>query len=170
MTSHSRLSMIMSERRLAPTITALAFCVFLILTVPGRTSDIHKEMTMKTAKGEFEVSLAPQDDGDFSAGRMTLDKTYHGDLEASSKGQMLSHRSAVDGSAGYVALETVTGTLAGHKGTFVLLHRGVMQGEEHELLITVSPDSGTGELKDLKGQLTIRMEDGKHYYDFDYEL
>ena len=101
---------------------------------------------------------------------MSIDKQFHGDLEASSKGQMLSMLSSVKGSAGYVAMERVTGTLHGHSGTFALQHTGSMNRGEPSLNITVVPDSGTGDLAGLTGKMEIIIADGKHSYVFDYAL
>ncbi|WP_417319618.1 DUF3224 domain-containing protein [Emcibacter sp.] len=173
MTRLSDLKVTMPCLRLTPGAFVLSFLASLILAAPGHTSPAktQKDQNMMTATGEFDVKLVPQDDGDFSAGRLTLDKTFQGDLTATSKGQMLSHRSTTDQtSAGYVALETVTGTLAGRKGSFALLHRGLMQDGDQELVIMVSPGSGSGELEGLSGQMAIRIEDGKHFYDFEYQL
>jgi hypothetical protein len=123
-------------------------------------------------RGPFDVKLAPQAADEWSAdgaiGRMSLDKQYHGDLEATSKGQMLAHSASVKGSAGYVAIEKVTGSLKGRRGTFVLLHRGVMTRGTPELAVTVVPDSGTDELVGLSGTLDIVIEAGKHSYVFTY--
>lgn len=131
----------------------------------------EKIMT-KQASGTFEVKLAPQDDKSEDAllGRMTIDKQFHGDLEATSKGQMLSAMTATKGSAGYVAIEKVSGSLHGHQGTFVLQHSGTMRRGEPGLSVTVVPDSGTGELTGLTGKMTIKIEDGKHFYKFQYSL
>jgi hypothetical protein len=124
------------------------------------------------ARGSFDVKLAPQAADEWSAdgaiGRLSLDKQYHGDLEATSKGQMLAHSSSVKGSAGYVAIEKVTGSLKGRRGAFVLLHRGVMTRGTPELTVTVVPDSGTDELAGLSGTLDIIIEAGKHSYVFTY--
>jgi hypothetical protein len=124
--------------------------------------------------GPFEVKLSPQapDDksGDASIGRMILDKQFHGDLEATSKGQMLAHSTTVKGSAGYVAMERVDGTLRGRRGTFVLQHSGTMTRGEPQLIITVVPDSGTDQLAGLSGKMAINIADGKHSYDFEYSL
>lgn len=126
------------------------------------------------ASGTFEVKMGPQapDDnvGDPAVGRMGLDKQFHGDLEAASKGQMLAVSSDVPGSAGYVAMERVQGTLHGHKGTFALQHSGTMTRGAPRLSITVVPDSGTGELVGLVGEMTINIVDGKHFYEFEYAL
>lgn len=126
------------------------------------------------ASGTFEVKLTPQapDDnaGDAPLGRMTIDKQFHGDLEATSKGQMLAAGTEVKGSAGYVAMERVSGTLAGRSGTFLLQHSGTMTRGEGQLTVTVVPDSGTGELVGLAGKMAINIADGKHSYDFEYAL
>ena len=127
------------------------------------------------AAGLFDVSLQPQPWTEAAApgvtlGRLLLDKHYHGELEAHAQGQMLSAVSAVKGSAGYVAVEVVSGTLQGRSGSFALQHRGVMTRGAPELSVTVVPDSGTGELAGLTGMLGIRIEGGQHFYDFDCTL
>jgi|SRR5450432_3456891 hypothetical protein len=125
--------------------------------------------------GEFEVKLNPQkaDNPEAeSAGlsRMSLDKQFQGALEASSKGEMISVMTEVKGSGVYVAIERVSGALNGRRGSFILHHRGVMTRGTPELSVTVVPDSGTGELTGLTGEMQIRMPDGKHFYDFSYSL
>ena len=122
------------------------------------------------AKGEFEVGMNPQSDEAFAAGRMTLDKVYQGDLSGTGKGQMLSLQTEVKGSAGYVALEQVAGTLGGRAGGFTLQHSGTMKRGASTLSVTVVPDSGTGELAGLSGSMTIVMQEGQHLYEFDYTL
>jgi len=127
----------------------------------------------KRISGTFEVKLAPQaeDKGEGSTlGRMSIDKQFHGDLEANSKGEMLTAMTEAKGSAGYVAIERVSGTLEGRKGSFVLLHRGIMTGGEQDLSITVVPDSGSGELVGLAGKMDVRIADGEHFYDLEYTL
>jgi len=101
---------------------------------------------------------------------MTIDKQIHGDLEATSKGQMLTAGTSVKGSAGYVAIERVSGTLHGRTGTFILQHTGTMTRGALQLSITVVPDSGTGQLTGLNGKMDIQIADGKHSYDFAYAL
>jgi hypothetical protein len=101
---------------------------------------------------------------------MTLEKDFHGDLEGTSKGQMFSAATAVQGSAGYIAIERVNGTLNGLRGTFVLQHFGIMDRGNPDLRILVVPDSGTGQLVGISGNMTIRIENGKHFYHFDYQL
>ncbi len=126
------------------------------------------------ARGTFEVKLIPQAYDDPTEnpilGRLLIDKQFHGDLEGISKGEMLSAGTAVEGSAGYVAIEQVKGTLNGRSGTFYLQHNGVMARGEGQLTISVIPDSGTGDLVDLVGTMTITIVDGNHSYDFDYTL
>ena len=126
---------------------------------------------MNQATGTFEVKLIPQVDGeDCGVGRMTIDKQFHGDLEATSQGQMLAARSSVKGSAGYVAMERVSGSLNGFTGTFVLQHSGTMTRGEPLLSVTVVPDSGTGDLTGLSGKMTIDLAAGKHSYVFQYAI
>jgi len=126
------------------------------------------------ATGTFDVKLAPQaadDKAEGSAlGRMSLDKTYHGDLEATAKGEMLTAGSSVKESGVYVAVERVTGTLQGRSGTFALYHSGVMTRGTPHLSINVVPDSGTGELAGISGTMTIKIVDGNHFYEFDFTL
>ena len=126
-----------------------------------------------TAKGPFDVKLTPQGTAadPTAVGRMSLDKTFHGDLAGTSVGEMLAVRTAVAGSAGYVAIERVTGTLAGRTGTFALQHWGMMDKGAPDLKISVIPDSGTGDLTGLAGTMTIDIQPGgKHFYVFDYTL
>jgi hypothetical protein len=125
------------------------------------------------ATGTFEVKLVPQTDdknGDAALGRMTIDKQFHGDLEGTSKGQMLTGMTDVKGSAGYVAIEKVSAVLKGRTGTFILQHTGIMNRGVPQLTITVVPDSGTGQLTGLTGNFTIKIDEGKHSYEFEYTL
>ena len=127
------------------------------------------------ATGTFEVKLKPLvlDDSqaaDAKLARMSIDKVFHGDLEATSKGEMLSAGTVVKGSAGYVAMERVSGKLLGREGTFVLQHSGTMTRGTPTLSVTVVPDSGTGDLTGLTGEMSIDIADGKHSYAFDYTL
>ncbi|HEU5217427.1 MAG TPA: DUF3224 domain-containing protein [Gemmatimonadales bacterium] len=130
---------------------------------------------MKTrAGGTFDVTLAPLPTSDTSEGsplaRMSIDKQFHGDLNATSAGEMLAAGTAVKGSAGYVAIERVTGSLQGRTGSFVLQHSATMTRGAPELSIIVVPDSGTGELAGLSGRMGITITDGKHYYEFEYAI
>ena len=126
------------------------------------------------ASGTFTVKLTPQatDDSPESAllGRMSIEKQFHGDLEATSKGTMLSAGTTVKGSAGYVAIERVSGALHGRSGTFVLQHSGTMTRGAPQLTITVVPDSGTEGLVGLASKVAIIIADGKHSHDFEYTL
>lgn len=122
------------------------------------------------ASGPFDVKLTPQSSGDESIGRLIIDKEFHGDLEATSKGEMLSAGTETRGSAGYVALEKVTGKLNGKTGSFILQHSGTMTRGEGRLTVTVVPDSGTGDLVGLSGSMAIIITDGKHAYELDYTI
>jgi len=125
------------------------------------------------AHGTFDVKIAPQPSDDKSEtplGRMTLDKVFHGDLDGTSHGEMLTGGTTVKGSGVYVAVERVEGRLQGRKGTFLLHHTGVMTRGTPELSITVVPDSGTGQLTGISGKLNIQIDQGKHSYDFEYSL
>ena len=130
---------------------------------------------MPTAKGPFEVKVAPIEayntDPASKLGRMSLDKTFHGDIEATSKGEMLSAMGEIQGSAAGVAVERVSGSLAGKSGSFALYHVGVMEGGIPKYWkVNVAPDSGTGELTGLKGEMKIIIEGKSHSYEFEYEL
>jgi hypothetical protein len=130
---------------------------------------------MAMVSGEFEVKMNPQKTDNPEAesagvGRMSLDKQYRGELEAWGKGEMISIMTEIKGSGVYVAIERVNGTLSGRGGTFVLYHRGVMTRGVPELRIKVVPDSGTGELTGLTGEMQIKFPDGKHFYEFNYNL
>jgi Protein of unknown function (DUF3224) len=126
------------------------------------------------ATGTFQVDLNPQplfhSETSPLLGRMTIAKTFHGDLEGTSTGEMLSARTSIENSAGYVAIEHVTGTLHGRKGSFVLQHSSLMTRGEPQQSITVVPDSGTDELVGLSGTMVIINKEGKHSYEFDYSL
>lgn len=171
------------KQRLLPRSVALAALVLSLclaaFAVPPGVRSIPKSDSKETAmtqhaRGTFEVNVsqqAPEEKvGDPTVGRMALDKQFHGDLEASSKGQMLAVGTDVKGSAGYVAMERVTGTLKGRTGSFALQHSGTMTRGTPSLTITVVPDSGTGELAGIAGSMSIVITDGKHSYDFEYTL
>ena len=128
---------------------------------------------MKHASGTFEVKLTPQTDsevGDPTVGRMAIEKQFQGNLNATSKGQMLAVMTEVKGSAGYVAMERVSGTIDGRSGSFALQHSGTMERGEGQLTVTVVPDSGTGQLAGLSGKMSINIADGQHSYEFEYTL
>lgn len=127
------------------------------------------------ATGEFNVQLQPLDphatgQQGVVLGRMSINKTFSGDLVGSSAGEMLTVFTAVEGSAGYVAVEYVTGTLHGRSGAFALQHYGVMHQGTNKLMLEVVPASGGGELATLSGQMTLHNEGGLHFYEFDYTL
>jgi len=130
--------------------------------------------TTQHSAGTFDVTLSPQPASSptpgAALGRMLLDKRYHGDLDGTAQGQMLSAGTVTTGSAGYVAIEHVVGRLHGKSGSFVLQHHGLMNRGAPQLSIIVVPDSGTGELLGLAGTMGIRIAEGKHFYTFDYTL
>lgn len=128
-------------------------------------------MKITKISGSFDVKMSPQSAPDAAVGRFAIDKQYHGDLAATATGEMLTAMTATKGSAGYVAIEKVTGKLAGRTGTFHLQHTGIMNRGAPSLTITVVPDSGTGELTSLTGTMAIKIApDGAHTYEFDYSL
>lgn len=143
---------------------SFAACILFAFTAMAETN--HK------AAGTFDVKLAPQSAAfeESAIGRMSIDKQFHGDLEGTSKGEMLAVMTDVKGSAGYVAMERVTAKLAGRSGTFALQHSGTMTRGAQHLDLTVVPDSGTGALEGLTGRMTIDFRDGKHFYAFEYTL
>jgi hypothetical protein len=155
-------------------------CLSLGLAALGHTQNqpppdapAKEKVVTSHASGTFEVKLTPQaaEDGDAGLGRMSIDKQFHGDLEGTSKGFMLaSSATIVKGSGGYVAMERVTGTLKGRTGTFVLQHSGTMTRGTPQLNVSVVPDSGSGQLEGITGTLTIKIDAGKHSYEFDYTL
>lgn len=147
----------------------LATSVFTQPASKGSVAIIHH------AKGAFDVKLTPMPADDYADGkaleRVTADKQYHGDLDGSGKGQMLTATGETKGSAVYVATERVTGTLNGRSGAFLLAHRGVMNRGAQQLEIDVVPDSGSGGLQGITGKMSINIApDGKHFYDFEYTL
>lgn len=153
--------------RAAPLAAALALAALVAHAGEGAERNV-----MSVARGTFDVQLTPQpaDEGAAGAalGRLVIDKQFHGDLQGTSRGQMLAFSSGVEGSAGYVALERVSGTLEGRSGSFVLQHSGVMDRGEPRLEVTVVPDSGAGDLAGLAGRMTIEIADGEHRYVFEY--
>ncbi|MEK7727057.1 MAG: DUF3224 domain-containing protein [candidate division KSB1 bacterium] len=157
-------------------VICFGFAVFASAQTPSQVLNSNQAETKMTAhaSGTFEVKLTPQAAEDkveaVSIGRVLIDKQFLGDLIATSKGEMLAHRTAINGSAGYVAMEHVRGTLQGRNGTFVLQHSGTMTRSVPELTITVVPDSGTDELTGLAGKMMIDIVEGKHYYEFEYTI
>jgi hypothetical protein len=148
--------------------------VCLALAAYGQTSMPPPErkgrFVSERASGTFEVKLSPQGEKDDDLGRYLIDKQFHGDLEGISRGQMLTAGNAAKGSGGYVAIEKISGTLGGRSGTFILQHSGTMTRGTPQLSVTVVPESGTGQLAGLAGTMTIKIDEGKHFYQFDYTL
>lgn len=148
----------------------------MVVMVLDHTLLAQEKETLMTngVSGMFVVKLTPQEQDDKSKnptlGMMSIDKQYHGDLEAIGKGQMLTAMTTTKGSAGYVAIERVSGALKGRRGTFLIQHNGIMTRGAPQLTITVVPDSGTDELVGLAGRMTINIVDGKHLYDFEYTI
>ncbi|MCK7592233.1 DUF3224 domain-containing protein [Pseudomarimonas salicorniae] len=128
----------------------------------------------QTATGTFTVEMTPQPDADVvdgvTLGRMALSKQFSGDFSGTGKGQMLTAMTAEDGSAGYVAIERLTGSLHGHRGGFVLQHRGTMDRGARSLSIRIVPDSGTGELAGITGSFELDIREGVHHYTLHYRL
>lgn len=143
-------------------------------SVPTPDSAEKKAPVTAHAKGSFEVKMAPLElhdkIGGGALGRMSSEKQFHGDLEGISKGEMLSAGDPSKGSAGYVAIEQVTGTLQGRSGSFALQHSGTMDHGAFQLSITIVPGSGTGQLAGVSGKMVINIVDGKHFYELDYSL
>jgi Protein of unknown function (DUF3224) len=142
---------------------------------PPVHSVAQKEKTVaEHAAGTFDVKVEAQGEADkgegSTLGRYSLDKQYHGDLEGTSKGTMLTAGTEVKGSAGYVAIERVAGSLQGRSGSFALQHSATMTRGEPQLSITVVPDSGSGQLVGLTGKMNIIIAAGKHSYEFEYNL
>ena len=141
-----------------------------VLAAP-QTASPAKEIPVHHAHGSFTVDvhpLTPSPAGGIS--RFTINKTIHGDLEATTIGEMFTGGDPRQGVAGYVAIEVVTGTLAGKHGSFALQHFATMDASGPKMQVIVVPGSGTGELKGIEGTFTIRIEEGKHFYDFDFTL
>ena len=131
----------------------------------------QKEAGMHHAKGMFTVVMAPLQGASMEGvARYSIEKQIHGDLEATSKGEMFSAGDPKAGTAGYVAMEVVTGTLEGKHGSFALQHSATMDASGNKMSVTVVPGSGTGDLKGITGTFVIVIEAGKHTYDFAYEL
>jgi hypothetical protein len=141
---------------------------------PNATTSREKKF-MQEVSGEFDVKVSPVDTGDARLGMMTAEKRFHGDLDATGAGRMLTGMTDVKGSAAYVAMERVSGKLKGAAGTFLagtflLYHTGVMNKGAQTLSIRVVPDSGTGELAGIDGELHVKIAHGKHFYRFEYTL
>lgn len=156
----------------------IVVCLFTTANAQSKSSvnraNQNKKIMTKLAKGTFEVKVTPQpaeeNIGDPTIGRLSLDKQFSGDLVGTGKGQMLGISTEIKNSMGYVAAERITGTLDGKKGSFALQHLGTAQGDKFNLTINVVPDSGTGELAGISGKMKIIIENGKHFYEFEYAL
>ena len=164
----------MKIRMIAMDVSTLGICIMLLTAalVQGQSAPAKEAFVTNHAAGPFDVKMIPQDDktGD-GLSRMLLDKQYHGDLEGTAKGQMLTGGISANHSGAYVAIEKFTGTLHGRSGSFVLHHTGIMTNGKPDLTILVAPDSGTGQLAGIAGKMTINIAaDGKHSYDFEYAL
>ena len=147
-----------------------AIAVMLVLGAAGTAAAQKDAGATMHARGAFDVKLTPQST-DPVLGRMTADKQYHGDLDGAAKGEMLTGMTAVKDSAVYVAVERVTATLNGRRGSFLLSHIGTMNRGAQDLRIAVVPDSGTDQLTGIAGTMSITIDkDGKHFYDLEYTL
>lgn len=150
----------------------LALC--LLATGSTMGTQEKKGIEKMVARGAFDVKIAPIETAHKDLkeiARYSLDKVYHGDLEGTGLGEMLAASGSVKGSGTYVAIEIVNGTLAGKKGTFALGHIGTQAHGQQNLSIKVVPDSGTGELAGISGELKIIIApDGKHTYEFEYQI
>jgi hypothetical protein len=158
-----------------PTIFLIAVALASVACAAAAGQDKEHPMTSHSVTGPFDVQLAPQSLSGVAdksgLGRMSLDKRFHGALEAASTGEMLAFRSATPGSGGYVAMETVRGTLAGRAGSFMLQHSSTMTRGEPAQSITVVPDSGTDGLAGLAGRMVVEIAPGgAHSYHFEYSL
>lgn len=149
-------------------------CIGLFAALIACAAEAQGNKMTQLAKGTFTVKLQPITfegaEPEWKFGRMSIDKEIVGDLVATTKGQMLSAMTSTKGSAGYVAIERVTGTLAGKRGSFVLQHTGTMNRGAQSLSVTVVPDSATDELVGLEGDFKIIIAEGKHLYEFSYRL
>jgi hypothetical protein len=150
----------------------LAPALFSLVLLPPLLLAQQKEIPMtRHAHGTFTVNVQPLTPPPAEGiGRFSINKQIHGDLEATSKGEMFSGGDPKQGNAGYVAIEVVTGTLAGKTGSFALQHSATMDQSGYKMTVIVVPGSGTGELKGISGTFTIHIEKGQHSYDLEYSL
>jgi hypothetical protein len=144
--------------------------IFCLMLTSAASDTPSKDQFMHHAAGEFEVKMKPVSAADEPVMRMSLDKQFHGDLEASSIGQMMAGGNEANKARVYVALETVTGSLNGKTGSFVLAHRGTMTEDAQALSVIIVPETGTDQLTGITGELGIDIRDGKHFYTLDYTL
>jgi len=130
-----------------------------------------QELPMHHAHGTFNVKMGPPTPGPAAGlSHFGMTKDFHGDFEGTGIGEMMSAGDYTKGSAGYVAVELLTGTLAGKTGSFALQHSSTMHGTDYNMSILVSPGSGTGDLQGISGTFKISIKDGQHFYDLDYTL
>jgi len=160
---------IICKQEICPVIFLQILTTFLLLNF-GNKNLIQGIMK---ASGTFSVKMNPLDGytkgvNNIQLNRMSIDKSFSGDIKATSKGEMLSAMTPVKGSAGYVAIEQVDGEVNGKKGSFVLQHFGTMSSGSERLILEVVPDSGTDDLTGISGSMSITIEDGEHFYEFDY--
>ncbi len=159
--------------RVQPIVDPIMFVpkfIGVVLTLLTIALTLDATATTMTASGSFQITLTPQTDIEFESGRMTIEKTYSGDLEGKGRGQMLSTRTEVPGSASYIALETVGATLAGKTGSFTLQHSGTMVRGKSTLKVTIVTDSGTNGLKGISGSMEIEKDGNQHHYTLTYYL
>ena len=149
-------------------IAALLLAAWAVARAPA--NHLEEKKSMNEASGEFDIRVVPADTGDAKIGLMTFEKRYRGDLDATATGRMLTAATEVKPSRAYVALEEVKGSLKGVEGAFLLYHTGVMTSQGQSLDIRVVPDSGTGGLTGIQGELHITITGGKHFYRFAYTL
>lgn len=169
---------LLSQRRIV-FVAGVSLCLTASLTAHALMAAGNVDLRQKGhaltnhAEGTFEVKTTPAAEASpagTAIGRFLLDKQFHGDLEGTSKGEMLGASTSVKGSAGYVAIEQFTGTLKGREGSFVLQHSGTMTRGVLEMTVVTVPDSGTGQLTGIVGVMKIKIANGKHSYEFDYTL
>ena len=150
-------------------VAAFALAAFMAFTPAVQA----QAQTMQHARGTFDVTVTPVPPAEgapaYGHMRLSIAKTFHGDIEGTSSGEMLGSQGP-ENSGAYVALEVVTGTLGGRSGAFALAHRGLMDAGATELSIVVVPGSGTGELTGLAGTFDLKIEGGEHRYDLSYTL
>ncbi len=153
--------------RLISLVSTILFALALALQRAAPT----KEIPVQHAQGSFIVDVHPLTPTPAAGlSRFTINKVIHGDLEATTIGEMLAGGDPRQGAAGYVAIEVVTGTLHGKRGSFALQHFATMDASGPKMQVIVVPGSGTGELKGIEGTIIVRIEDGNHFYDFDYQM
>lgn len=151
------------------TLLAASSCIYLSLAPAMAADPVHGHAT-----GTFDVAMSPESVSgqtpDPDMGQMRMHKNWQGDLDGTSTGTMIGAGAPARGNAGYIAMEKFTGTLAGHKGSFILQQFGTMTNSNLQMTVVVVPSTGTDQLEGLSGTMTIRTNNGQHYYDLDYSL